>query len=232
MNDVGFVEALLDYLQNTYCLDLDRLYATGFSNGGIFSWQLGMSLASRFAAIAPIGGTPLVGFLGAPDLSGGHRIPIMDVHGQRDVTCPPFGGESAYDSVFWDCEGFLYTAASEGTQRFAEAHNCPGGDVVKQTPYDDYVTCYQHGQCQDAVEFTRCLWPGDHYWPQTPLKLDGTRFVWWFFEKHVFIKPAGFDPHAKPPSRFYQTASNGTLLSSAQYAAAIKAYRTSNFTGI
>jgi predicted esterase len=68
VDDVAFVDALLDTLSETYCLDLDRLYATGFSNGGMFAWQAATSLAHRFAAVAPGGGQPFIGFVNPPDL--------------------------------------------------------------------------------------------------------------------------------------------------------------------
>jgi len=53
-NDVGFVSALIDYMQKNYRVDPQRIYATGGSNGGIFTNRLGVELSNKFAAIAPV----------------------------------------------------------------------------------------------------------------------------------------------------------------------------------
>lgn len=194
MNDVGFVDALLDTLEESYCLDLDRQYATGFSNGGIFSWELGKSLPYRFAAVSPGGGQPFVGFVEPPDLSRGHRISLFDVHGDIDTICPPFGGKSEDDPAgeFKNCDGWLYASVSHGTRVWAEAHGCSGGDKHYRTEahFDKHVMCYKHGECDDSAEFVRCLWRGAHYWPAIPTTLDGSRLVWWFFKNHPKIHPS------------------------------------------
>ena len=53
-NDVGFVAALLDFMGRNYQVDTRRIYATGVSNGGIFSQRLGLELSDRFAAIGTV----------------------------------------------------------------------------------------------------------------------------------------------------------------------------------
>ena len=67
-------------------------FVTGFSNGGMFSWQAGSSLANRLAAVSPGGGQPFVGFVNPPNLAGGARISLMDIHGEKDVICPACEG--------------------------------------------------------------------------------------------------------------------------------------------
>ena len=52
-DDVGFVNMLLTRLQDTFCVDPARIYATGFSNGGGFVSVLACDLSSRIAAFAP-----------------------------------------------------------------------------------------------------------------------------------------------------------------------------------
>ena len=55
VDDVGFVEALIDSLQLKYTIDPNRIYATGMSNGGFMSYFLACS-SLRFAAIASVTG--------------------------------------------------------------------------------------------------------------------------------------------------------------------------------
>ena len=40
-DDLGFIARMLDRLEEELCLDLDRVYATGMSNGGMFVHRLG-----------------------------------------------------------------------------------------------------------------------------------------------------------------------------------------------
>jgi polyhydroxybutyrate depolymerase len=57
--DVAFARALLDQVEAHYCIDRDRVYSTGFSNGAFLSHLLGCVLADRIAAIAPVSGGDL-----------------------------------------------------------------------------------------------------------------------------------------------------------------------------
>ena len=56
VNDVGFINALIDTLDYNFSIDLERIYACGFSNGGYMSYKLACQLSHRIAAIASVGG--------------------------------------------------------------------------------------------------------------------------------------------------------------------------------
>ena len=49
-NDVNFIGAIIDTLANEYLVDENRVYACGYSEGGIFSYELGCRLNDRIAA--------------------------------------------------------------------------------------------------------------------------------------------------------------------------------------
>ena len=51
-DDIGFVQYLVDYLNNTELVDLKRVYATGGSSGGLFCYHLAKE-TKLFAAIGP-----------------------------------------------------------------------------------------------------------------------------------------------------------------------------------
>ena len=118
-DDVGFLEALLDALEAAWCVDRDRVYATGQSNGGMMAYQLGAALSPRLAAIAPISGSLHWGRLVAPRAP----IPVLAVTGTNDRTLPANasgGAPYASDGTWWD-----YTmaglAAGGATRRRAAA---------------------------------------------------------------------------------------------------------------
>ena len=56
VNDVGFIRALLDDLASVVAVDARRIFATGLSNGAIFSYRLACEMADRIAAIGPVSG--------------------------------------------------------------------------------------------------------------------------------------------------------------------------------
>ncbi len=57
LDDVAFVDAMLDLLASSYVVDADRVYASGFSNGGGMTSRLALERADRFAAIAAAAGS-------------------------------------------------------------------------------------------------------------------------------------------------------------------------------
>jgi len=54
IDDLSFVSAMIDSISREYPIDRKRVFATGPSNGGIFSHYVGANLAGKFAAIAPV----------------------------------------------------------------------------------------------------------------------------------------------------------------------------------
>jgi polyhydroxybutyrate depolymerase len=54
---VGYLAAVLDDLEAVANVDPRRVYATGFSNGGMMCYRLASELSGRIAAIAPVAGT-------------------------------------------------------------------------------------------------------------------------------------------------------------------------------
>ena len=74
VDDVGFVDALLDSLALHLALDPARVYATGHSNGGMMSYRLAEEIPERLAAIASVGGARL------PALGRGPKVPVSVLH--------------------------------------------------------------------------------------------------------------------------------------------------------
>jgi polyhydroxybutyrate depolymerase len=54
IDDVGFVSDLIDFFEATYNIDDGRIYATGMSNGAMFSHYLALMLPDTFAGIGPV----------------------------------------------------------------------------------------------------------------------------------------------------------------------------------
>ena len=56
-NDIYFIEAIIDTLKTLYNIDEERVYACGYSEGGIFTYELACRLNYKFAAIASVSGS-------------------------------------------------------------------------------------------------------------------------------------------------------------------------------
>ncbi len=90
--DLELTKRLLDRLEQDYCIDRARVFATGFSNGAFFSNLLGCAMADRFAAIAPVSGGRLT-VACAP----GRGVPVLIHHGRQDDVVPVARGRQERD---------------------------------------------------------------------------------------------------------------------------------------
>jgi len=87
IDDVKFVNKLLDYIEQKFVVDTKRIYSTGISNGAIMSYRLACEMADRIAAIAPISGP-----MGMEKCEPARPISIMHFHGTDDKFAPFEGG--------------------------------------------------------------------------------------------------------------------------------------------
>ncbi|MFM1559874.1 MAG: alpha/beta hydrolase family esterase [Roseibacillus sp.] len=88
VDDIGFVQYLIDYLNETERADLKRVYATGGSSGGLFCYRLAKE-TKLFAAIGPTKCGMIKGSHD-PDSNTAH-LSIMQVIGNEDKS---FNGSS------------------------------------------------------------------------------------------------------------------------------------------
>ena len=58
-NDETYLEAVVSTMESRACVDIKRVYATGFSGGARMSSQLACDAATTFAAVAPVSGLRL-----------------------------------------------------------------------------------------------------------------------------------------------------------------------------
>lgn len=87
VDDVGFINALLDTLIDKYSIDTTRIYATGISNGGFMSYRLACELSDRIAAIAPVAAS-----MSMPNCNPARPVPIISFHSYLDTNVPYLGG--------------------------------------------------------------------------------------------------------------------------------------------
>jgi polyhydroxybutyrate depolymerase len=223
-DDVAFISAVIDDIAQSTCLALDRVYATGMSNGGFMSHNLGCNLSDKIAAIGPVSG--VLGI--APvDCMPGRPIPVMEFHGTADPLVPYDGGTPS--PALWS---LLY---SNAPPEFASVADTIGFWTIKDgcgaTPQQTYssgnATCETYSGCQGGAVVTLCtIDGGGHTWPggnPSALPSFATNLVgpmtqsisassqlWTFFKGYKL--PVGFDGSmtAVPPYMNYPNASVAT----------------------
>ena len=89
INDVAFIESIIDWVGRNYNVRLEEVYVTGFSNGGFMSYHLACNLSEKIAAIAPVSG--LMGDYTYDTCSPLHPTPLIHIHGKQDQTIPVDG---------------------------------------------------------------------------------------------------------------------------------------------
>lgn len=186
VNDVGFIEALIDELIETYPVDPNRIYATGISNGGMLVHRLGVALPERLAAIAPVVAT-LFGDEDEPE----HAVPAIIVNGMLDETIPLQGGPpGGRFPRAWD--GTPTRPALAQAEFWADANGCIG----MPDEQDRGLIIVQKYACPPpaAVELY-LIEDNGHAWPggrpgslradEPSMSLSATDIIWDFFSRHA-----------------------------------------------
>jgi polyhydroxybutyrate depolymerase len=174
IDDIRFVSDVLDALQSRFCVDPQRIYATGFSNGGGMVGYLACRLAGRIAAFAPASGN----FYAVPGGCHPSRpVPMLDFHGTADMIVPYTGIPSEENPPF------PLPSIPEWLLGWAARDGCTSGpSVFLRAPG---LTAEQWSGCQDgsAVIHYRAD-GGGHAWPAMVAGQPGAQVIWQFFAAH------------------------------------------------
>ncbi len=180
VDDVTFTAALLDQLQQTWCVDEQRSYATGKSNGGGLVNLLACRLPDRFAAVGIVAGAYY------PQSRAGcaeaDPMPIMIIHGTGDATIP-YTGDADRD----------LPAVADWAADWADRNGCRSGPRSRTIGGD--VTELRWSRCTDGADVTHlAVSNGGHVWPGalaysgggwiTPT-IDAQTELWQFFRRHT-----------------------------------------------
>jgi poly(3-hydroxybutyrate) depolymerase len=131
--DIALMQALVELLSTELCIDLDRIFAAGFSYGGMMSFAIACEMADTFRAIAPLSGALYSGCG-----NGTEPIAMWGAHGTEDTVVPIADGRS-------------------GLQEVLTRNNC--GD---QTMPVDPSPCVSYQGCDEGYPVTWCEFDGGH----------------------------------------------------------------------
>jgi len=185
-NDVNFIEAIIDTLSNDYNIDNDRVYACGYSEGGLFSYELGCRLNNRIASFASVSGSMLTESYrlnnGFGSCSPIHPTAVLLIPGTSD---------GSFHSMY---NGFqpYYLSVNEITTYWANHNN---------TAINPTVTAVPNSNTSDGSTVEKRIWEngdncvtvqelkvinGDHDWPGSSGNMDinASQEIWKFISKY------------------------------------------------
>lgn len=188
VDDMGFVNALLDTLINKYSVNEARIYATGFSMGGFFSYRLACGLAHRIAAVAPVAAIMIPADIAA--CAPARDVPVLHIHGTIDgVIAYSFGVETVVN--FWATRNNCSTPGD--TTHLPDINSADNSTV-------DLIR-YSHCNDNSEVWFYK-IYGGGHTWPGAALDIEGINTnrdfnasleIWNFFNRFSLTGVTGID---------------------------------------
>ena len=181
VDDVGFIEALIDELANSYTINLDRVYATGMSNVGFMSFLLACQLSEKIAAIASVTGS--MTFDTYDNCNAQHPTPILQIHGTSDNIVPYNGntGSLSIDDVISYWVNYNNCDTNPTITTFPDL-DPSDGSIVEHIVYTD-------GDNASTTELMKVI-GGGHTWPGSVFILPGinqdinaSMEIWQFFSR-------------------------------------------------
>ena len=128
-DDIYFVEAIIDALSLDYSIDQNRIYACGYSEGAILSYELGCRLNDKIAAFAAVSGSMLEDYYrndiyGWGPCSPVHPTGMMLIPGTVDQN-----PHSTYEGLSYG-DMPLYMSANDITNYWSNYNNTDINPVV------------------------------------------------------------------------------------------------------
>jgi len=175
VDDVAFLRALIDQLEQEYAVDPRRVYVTGISNGGMMSYRLACEEADKIAAIAPVEG--------AQDVECRPSAPVSVIvfHGTADHHVNFKGGTASFQIGPARSDNSVANAISF----WVRENTCSPGPQHEETSVvhtDIYSGCkHGTGVTLHAIQGGHHNWPGGR---MSGNNVAATDLMWAFFEEH------------------------------------------------
>lgn len=168
-DDLGFVEALIQQLSNDYSIDSEKIYACGYSNGGMMSFGLANHKSDLIAAVASVSGSML-----ETENTPNHPMPVLMIHGTSDGVIP-YVGNNDYTSVestltFW--------------RNFNNTDSIPNSNSITTGGNSIEYESYSNGNNGVSVEHYKINQGGHEWFNLNYNGLNTGELIWEFFSKY------------------------------------------------
>jgi polyhydroxybutyrate depolymerase len=197
-DDVAFVDALIDDVVATRCVDPTRIYVMGLSNGAFLASLVACRLSNRVAGVAAVAG------LQSPaDCAPADPVPMLAIHGTDDRFVPADGTRGpALEDLPFDADstrafdGLPWAPVRTSAQEWAARNGCEATPATSSV--SPSVTEVEYGGCRDDADVVLYeVAGGGHTWPgsrfsqasagvlgPTTTEIDANTVIWDFFRAH------------------------------------------------
>ncbi|MBE2227762.1 MAG: hypothetical protein IAE93_10480 [Ignavibacteria bacterium] len=194
IDDIKFISTLLDTLNANYKINSKRIFSTGISNGGFFSFYLALKLSSRILAIAPV--TANIPENLKDNWKTDKPISVLLINGTKDPLVKFDGGPVGFKD---DETGRGVSLSTSWTVKIlTENNSCMQGtktEVIEDTEDDDCKAEKEtYYKCADGTKVILVtIKGGGHTWPGASQYLpkiivgnvckdfNATEMIWEFF---------------------------------------------------
>jgi polyhydroxybutyrate depolymerase len=201
IDDVGFINALLNKLPQQFPIDTSRVYATGISNGAMMCYRLAHELSNRITAIAPVAGQDMM----LDGQTPSRPVPVIDFNGMLDTVAPYAGGAGPF-------QGIEHPSVAQVISQWVAIDHDQSSPVSVVTTADYIETSYAPAPGTSGAPVVLYTLPdGGHTWPggtviDTSLNLgplvttvDASSIAWQFFKQFSLPMQPGSSPqHGLP----------------------------------
>jgi polyhydroxybutyrate depolymerase len=166
VDDVQFVADLVSHLSDVLCLNENRIFATGHSNGAEMASQVACDIPGLLAAEGPVAGPVYQG-------CNGPGVPMIAFQGTDDWNVP-------------------YSDTADAVQQWAVHNSCTG--MLAPTPTSDHVSTEVWSGCSGGDVILYTIDGGGHTWPGanpdlggvgvTTDEINASQLMWQFFQAH------------------------------------------------
>ena len=152
IDDLGFINQIIENVSLNYNLNQNRIYATGMSNGGYMSYALACNMSNKIAAIASVTGSMTNDTYN--ECATTRPVPVLQIHGLRDVIVPYFGNEGS-------------KSISVVMEYWAQNNSCDIEPLRAVADYEDFAVYYDYYQnCLNNADVELILSSKmGHTWP-------------------------------------------------------------------
>jgi polyhydroxybutyrate depolymerase len=157
VNDVGFIEQAVQNVFSQVSIARTKIYAAGFSDGGMMAYKLACDLPFVFKGVASVAGTD-----NTINCRPGREVSVFHLHAKNDPRVP-FNGGSAGDGPDNIKAGQL-TSVPDTVRKWARVDGCepaPRRVLEKAGAY-----CETYSYCRRKTAVQMCVTDiGGHTWP-------------------------------------------------------------------
>ena len=163
------VESIINGISSQYNLDLERVYAAGYSNGAMMAYGLANYKSDLIAAVASVSGV-MLDCIG----STSHPMPVVHLHGTSDNVIP-FNGGNGWNSVQKTLDHWINFNNTTSTPTVSIDDS--EGIIIER-----YV--YNEGNNSVSVEHYKYV-GGNHVWFSSTFRgLNTSELIWDFMSRY------------------------------------------------